>query len=338
MAEVMNLGDFKLSARKLRFLQVESSSRISFNKELTGEHMPLFLGADVLYDCPITIANLPRTHARFAKRGLATKITFPASQRVIGIHGTSKGVWFYSIQGLFRVVFEYYNREDQLDVIEHLQNVLKLRISDSLLKEEIDLSYALTLFDERDLKAHGNSEVCFQEAGSDRENSSPSSHSNSASENNNSASSQINALDHNIRKCDSLFQELNSYLCKYQSDCSESNDLNAKQKLLCKLCKLIGREFNNAKPDIEAKVTQFKAKHILTIHSLPCAEEVVEELFPLYMRDLMWVWMGGEEQAARTPNSSLYPLMQLILEFANQTLVSGVAHVLYSRLLRSDRV
>ena len=32
--------------------------------------------------------------------------------------------------------------------------------------------------------------------------------------------------------------------------------------------------------------------------------------------------------------NAMYPFIQLILEFANNTLISGVAHVLYSRLLK----
>ena len=40
----------------------------------------------------------------------------------------------------------------------------------------------------------------------------------------------------------------------------------------------------------------------------------------------------GDESRERTVKH-LYPLIQVILEFANQTLISGVAHVLYTRLI-----
>ncbi len=40
--------------------------------------IPLFLGADLFSDTAIRSENQPRYHAKFAKRGLATKLVFPS--------------------------------------------------------------------------------------------------------------------------------------------------------------------------------------------------------------------------------------------------------------------
>ena len=41
-----------------------------------GPATPLYLGADILSNTDIRIENHPRYHAKFAKKGLATKINF----------------------------------------------------------------------------------------------------------------------------------------------------------------------------------------------------------------------------------------------------------------------
>ena len=43
---------------------------------------------------------------------------------------------------------------------------------------------------------------------------------------------------------------------------------------------------------------------------------------------------GLQDTESQPPN--VFPFIQLILEFANNVLISGVAHVLYSRLLHSS--
>lgn len=40
--------------------------------------IPLFLGADLFADTDVHSKNQPRYHAKYAKRGLATKLVFPS--------------------------------------------------------------------------------------------------------------------------------------------------------------------------------------------------------------------------------------------------------------------
>lgn len=45
--------------------------------------IPLFLGADLFSDTDIRSENQPRYHAKFAKRGLATKLSFSSGTPVM---------------------------------------------------------------------------------------------------------------------------------------------------------------------------------------------------------------------------------------------------------------
>ncbi len=138
---------------------------------------------------------------------------------------------------------------------------------------------------------------------------------------------------------------------------------------LCILSKLLGSKFRYFSEAITSRVDEFKLKHINQIENMPSAEEMVRSLFPLCMQLLMTSWMDPDteinedssikdhtyspspkkhksESANVDPsknndagsdrgNTCIYPFIQLILEFANNVLISGVAHVLYSRLLHS---
>lgn len=44
--------------------------------------IPLFLGADLYSDTDIRIENHPRYHAKFAKKGLATKLVFSSGESI----------------------------------------------------------------------------------------------------------------------------------------------------------------------------------------------------------------------------------------------------------------
>lgn len=54
--------------------------------QLTANHLfqtpviPLYLGADIFSNTDIRTENHPRHHARFAKKGLATKVNFSSGQ------------------------------------------------------------------------------------------------------------------------------------------------------------------------------------------------------------------------------------------------------------------
>lgn len=95
----------------------------------------------------------------------------------------------------------------------------------------------------------------------------------------------------------------------------------------------LGQQFSAANSTISRRVEGFKAQHIEHITDLPPPEELASELFPEAMRNLLAHWMGLSDEADDWKRHSEYPILLLILEFANHNLITGVAHVLYSSLI-----
>jgi len=112
----------------------------------------------------------------------------------------------------------------------------------------------------------------------------------------------------------------------------KSQKQTGQSRILVSISKYLGDEFKKLQPGIGERVTEFKKKHITSIDNLPPSSVLVKELFPECMRVLLSSWMGNENR--QDTNS----IMQVILELVNTSLVSGVAHVLYSRLIRTDTV
>lgn len=103
--------------------------------------------------------------------------------------------------------------------------------------------------------------------------------------------------------------------------------------LLSHLGQWLGQQFHAANSTISQKVEGFKVHHIERISNLPPAEELASELFPNAMKTLLLHWMGLSEDATLEKRHMEYPILLLILEFANHNLITGVAHVLYSSLI-----
>lgn len=103
--------------------------------------------------------------------------------------------------------------------------------------------------------------------------------------------------------------------------------------LLQTVASWLGRRFHEANSTVSDQVEGFKMRNIEHIKDLPPAEDLANELFPEAMRDLLIHWMGLSEEAATWKRLSEYPIVLLILEFANHNLITGVAHVLYSSLI-----
>jgi len=112
----------------------------------------------------------------------------------------------------------------------------------------------------------------------------------------------------------------------------KSQKKNGWSRILVSISKYLGDEFNKLQPGIGERVTDFKKKHITSIDNLPPSSVLVKELFPECMMVLLSSWMGNEDR------QDLNSIIQVILELVNTSLVSGVAHVLYSRLIRTDTV
>lgn len=103
--------------------------------------------------------------------------------------------------------------------------------------------------------------------------------------------------------------------------------------LLSCIGRWLGQQFHAANSKISQKVEGFKVHHIERISDLPPAEELASELFPEAMQTLLLHWMGLSEESTLEKRHIEYPILLLILEFANHNLITGVAHVLYSSLI-----
>lgn len=103
--------------------------------------------------------------------------------------------------------------------------------------------------------------------------------------------------------------------------------------LLSGIGRWLGQQFHAANSKISQRVEGFKVHHIERISDLPPAEELASELFPEAMQTLLLHWMGLSEQSTLEKRHTEYPILLLILEFANHNLITGVAHVLYSSLI-----
>ncbi|KAM9810903.1 uncharacterized protein ACB057_004865 [Neosynchiropus ocellatus] len=240
----------------------------------------LYLGADLFSNTNIRTENHPRYHARFAKKGLAAKLHFSSEFRFHGLRVSTcnNTLWFYSIEGLFRVAFEIYDKQEQLSVLENLQDVWKSKINESPLKS----NYSLSVLVETTLN---------------------------------------NLEEKNVTE--TVMNLLNTKDWSWTFSSS----------LLDSVARWLGCQFHLANCSISQKVEEFKLQHIERISELPPAEELTVELFPEAMRTLLLHWMGLSEESSVDKRRSEYPILLLILEFANHSLITGVAHVLYSTLI-----
>ncbi|KAL8610897.1 hypothetical protein ACOMHN_056752 [Nucella lapillus] len=115
----------------------------------------------------------------------------------------------------------------------------------------------------------------------------------------------------------------------------------------------LGEEFRHFRPAIFQRVTAFKQRHISNLSGLPSAAEIVTELFPPCMVQLISAWTGLAESqkveameadhcyhggggassaVSQQQNRAQFSLMQLVLELLNNSLVSGIAHVVFCKL------
>lgn len=331
-----------------------------------GPAIPLYLGADLLSNTDIRTENHPRYHAKFAKKGLATKLHFPSVYRFHGLRlpSSNNNLWFYSVQGLFRLAFELYNKQDQLSVLENFQDIWKSHIDDDLLQMGYDLSEQSDLAgisteprneiskslqavqtpkDPRDSSKDHN--YCFQsqERLVDIESSSKnfaSFHQQMKKLNDKLSQAQPEQLQTVEILVDFIYSYIQGNLNEIAATEVVMALLQAKQWegvysscLLNSVGRWLGRQFHEANSNISQKVEGFKVHHIDRISDLPPAEELTKELFPEAMLSLLLHWMGLSEDSSVEKRHSEYPILLLILEFANHNLITGVAHVLYSSLI-----
>ncbi|KAG9487693.1 hypothetical protein GDO78_007473 [Eleutherodactylus coqui] len=356
---------------------------------LQGNVIPVFLGSDVVSQTGIRTENHPKLHAKFARKGLATRLNFSTEFKFEKLRLPSglNNLWFYSIQGLFKVAFDLYSREEQLAVIESLQELWKSRLKDEPLNKCYDLSTCLensrsvvpVCNQAEEPKIHDNRVVSTSQqiSGIPRSRCSLSEHNYCMSQEDKSGAclSQetagndliIQRIKSLLGMCSSSVLHLEDQLMKTivalldvvgqvfsQHNCLDKmiNSIlellevvshlqdNPQQAstvydnhLLFEVSSWLGNRFHSENDRISQQVEEFKRKHIERISDLPPAEELVAALFPNAMKVLLLKWMGLLGDASVSKLQSEYPILLLILEFANHNLITGVSHVLYSSLI-----
>lgn len=344
--------------------------------------IPLFLGADLFSDTDIRRENQPRYHAKFAKRGLATKLVFSSDFRFQGLRlpCSSNSLWFYSIHGVFRVAFELYGKQDQLSVMESFQDLWKSRIDDDKLNVNYHLAARVDVQDQVAQTILTNNNTCassqchpnslagekilsdFHILTDESDNLSSTDHNYcSSTEQSNTIQSallahKLNSIREKVKFITDIEEEQFKTTMKmldYVECCITGmpdevrlTDLAMtlfqthfqgysiySSTLLKTVAGWLGQQFSAANSTISRRVEGFKAQHIEHITDLPPPEELASELFPEAMRNLLAHWMGLSEEADDWKRHSEYPILLLILEFANHNLITGVAHVLYSSLI-----
>ncbi|XP_075710676.1 uncharacterized protein LOC142743619 [Rhinoderma darwinii] len=383
--------EWETGMRRVRYLYICPPSSFQLQDVQTAEDnkIPVFLGRDVLYQTGMRTGNHPKIHAKFAKKGLATRLNFSTAFQFekLRLRGGLNSIWFYSIQGLFKVAFDLYNREEQLAVIESLQELWKSRFKDELLNKCYDLSICLennkcvvpvlnqtgepetheTLaasssrqvsgilrvsccLSEQDyyMTSQDGSSVCPSQdiAGNEliiqRMQSLLGMCSVINLENNlvptvlalfDVVGQVFSGHDFFAKMINSIMDllEVVSHL-QDQDNPQEVSNLYDNQ-LLFEVSSWLGNRFHSENDRISLQVEEFKRKHIDHISDLPHAEELVAALFPNAMKVLLLKWMGLFDDVAETKLQREYPILLLILEFANHNLITGVSHVLYSTLI-----
>ncbi|KAL6114134.1 uncharacterized protein ACO6RY_04979 [Pungitius sinensis] len=352
-------------ARKIRYIYLVNLTSFSLTQSSNKSAVvPLYLGADVFSNTDIRTENHPRYHAKFAKKGFATKVHFSSAFRFQGlkVHTSNNSLWFYSIQGLFRVAFEMYSKEEQLAVLENFQDVWKSQINDSPLKMSYSLNVQLGL--PQPERCHGGREsadVHCSDTGdtsADHDYCSFPKQSLQAEQNqqvistlrqklhslDDKLSSETQSHTDQLETISMLLENIDQYVNGKleEKDVTETvlSLLTAKDwgcayssSLLCSIGQWLGQQFHAANNSISQRVEGFKVQHIEQISDLPPAEELATELFPVAMQTLLLHWMGLSDESTVERRHSEYPILLLILEFANHNLITGVAHVLYSSLI-----
>ncbi|XP_071999965.1 uncharacterized protein [Engystomops pustulosus] len=387
----VQFSEWETGKRRLRYLYICPPCSFQLKHEQKAEEnmIPVFLGSDVVSQTGVRTENHPKIHAKFAKKGLAARLNFSTEFKFekMRLPGGLNSLWFYSIQGLFKVAFDLYSREEQLAVLDSLQELWKSRLKDEPLNKCYNLSTCL------------GSVECVAPLSIPREEPEIPKKSVSASqqvsripvvhclsEHNYCMTSQegsSGSLSRDTAGYDRVIQRLTSLLgicsssvlnletqlmktivalldvvgqvlsgqnfldkivnsvmdlLEVVSHLQEKDHQNEAlsvydNRLLFEVSSWLGNRFHSESDRISQQVEEFKRKHIDRISDLPPAEELVTALFPNAMKVLLLKWMGLFDDASVSKLQSEYPILLLILEFANHNLITGVSHVLYSSLI-----
>ena len=418
---VITLRDVQLGKRKLRYFNWICPSTMQVSQyDLHSEAIPLFLGADVLSSCSLTQKNLARTHAKFSSDGLSTKVYFPQGHKVNGLRGVGESAWFYSIQGLFRIAFEHYSRQEQKLLLENLKDIWISRLNDSFLIHEIKLLAINELGCDpvqSNMSSHcSDSETEYQEVYEPEIQPEVSRKSKTNNDMFDSCSQFKTVMNSNQEPQDtgvsdaesvleSLYSQIKSLMEKVRLNCSTISTrtidditsqfiidlvdllkletvnidqigrtifpihlmrsyLEMKQKesiegenqcefqfqqelVLHVISGWLGEEMHSFQPRIELNVDLFKKNYLSSINNLPNPEDIINELYPSAMCNLLYNWIGVENEqgfdddsAFSTSDSKLFgsSLTLFLLELLNKSPITGLGHLALSRITTNNLV
>ena len=140
----INLKSLNLGRRKIRFIVIKREQQGT-----TVSRLPMFLGADVLDNCGISdTKNLGRIHAKYSDNGMSCKLYLPNGYQIKGMRGVADKAWFYSIQGLFRVAFSFYSRNELQVLLKQMLSLWVASIDEPLLQKSLHISDIEHIVDE----------------------------------------------------------------------------------------------------------------------------------------------------------------------------------------------
>ncbi|EDV20181.1 hypothetical protein TrispH2_008636 [Trichoplax sp. H2] len=327
----ISLATIDVGTLQLRVIYLIKYQYVSTMLIEDSQCIPLYLGADVLKSSSIRTENLPRVHSNYAKEGLATKLTMD-NISIKGIRGTSNGVWFYSIQGVFKAAFELLSRSCQKSILISLQDTWLAREHDLSLTQ--DLHVQLIPADQIGSSPIRNSNV---EASYTRPDNITSFIDAIVKDicsklNLSIPSIAMNTLEKVLVATLVLFYQQKweeipwKVMIDYANNIVNKND---QKSALQSYCEWIGKVFHTMQPDVNGVVDSFKSRHIHCIDDLPPARDIIK-IFPIEMIVLLQTWMANGNHDI---SDAKWPIVQLVLEFLNQTLITGVSHVVYSKLV-----
>ncbi|XP_067933493.1 uncharacterized protein [Watersipora subatra] len=144
-----------------------------------------------------------------------------------------------------------------------------------------------------------------------------------------------------LTACDQLVQSLIEYDTSQSTSTVDTSPSIIENAILEVTSQWLGRKFSAMTSLVRTAIEEFKSDNIEQIDRLPSAYQMCRR-FPKPMLLLFESWMQSwgdkhEEPASKRPCAErvdIYPFIQLLLEFSNNTLISGVAHVVYTQLLK----
>ncbi|XP_052797491.1 uncharacterized protein LOC128229724 [Mya arenaria] len=411
--EYKTLSSVPIGGFPVRFLSIDERDNAHFPQSLEAVvGTPLFLACDVLPEVGTCVLrqNQIRIHQRFAKIGLATRRNI-IGFKVAGVNN-SKVMWFYSVEGVLRVLFEFGNKAMQRDCLKRLRKLWYSRYDAPLLEMEGVIQYTHTgsidppldvdirTKDINEIPSCGmaNSEDVIKTAKESANLSSDFKESLTSTgvlymlecagisvELAHSLTTMIFQLHEVYSQNRDLhgidIEIITKYFCFFHFMLTGSGHYDSETdkgvfkfienfvqlfsgedissipmdkslstpegiteehfKLLYIVSHWLGMEYRKLKPLIQNNVDQFKRQNIHSIDTLPPSEAIIDDLFPVFMKQLLVNWTDVDDSVTEDDTedenidehsystagfSKQLKLVQVILELATGSLISATSH------------